>query len=432
MSISDYNESKLENLSTDEKRKLAEVRAKELKGKIQEYLDARDHIPTGFNQKEKYAGQKRKIMKMFNASEEDWNNWTWQMRYRFTKVEDLAKVLDLSEEEKLQIGQVGEKYRWAVSPYYVSLMDPSAPEDPIRKQGLPSIAELEDTFGEDDPMGEEFTSPAPNITRRYPDRLIIKVTNQCGMYCRHCQRRRNIGEIDKPTPREELEKALEYVRQHEEIRDVLLTGGDAFMMSDDHLDWILGELDAIPHVEIKRLGSRTPVTLPQRITQNLCNVLSKHHPVYVNTHFNHPKEVTEDAAKACDMLTRAGIPLGNQAVLLNGINNDKYVMKKLNHELLKIRVRPYYIFHAKPVSGTTHFNTRIEDGLEIMEHLRGYTSGLAIPTYIINAPHGYGKTPMLPEYLVSQGKDKVKIRTWEGRMMDYPNMDPKKLNRDDS
>lgn len=424
MSAPDFNDPNLRKLSAEEKRKLANERADELKGKIQDYLDESKKIPTGFTLIKEYAKRKEKIMKLLRATEEDWNDWTWQIRNRFSDVDKLEKVLNLSKEEKLQIEKVGQRYRWAISPYYLSLMDPDDPEDPIRKQGVPSIAELEDSLGEDDPMGEEFTSPVPYVTRRYPDRLIINVTNQCGMYCRHCQRRRNIGEIDQGTPKEALEEAIEYIRQHEEIRDVLLTGGDAFMMSDERIDWILGELDTIPHLEIKRLGTRTLVTLPQRVTTRLADILAKHHPVYINTQFNHPKEVTEAAAMACDILSKAGIPIGNQTVLLNNINNDKHVMKKLNHELLKIRVRPYYIFDSKPVSGTTHFNTKFEDGLEIMENLRGYTSGLAIPTYIINAPHGYGKTPMLPEYLISQGKDKVTIRTWEGRIMDYPNIGP--------
>ena len=424
MTIPDFNDPSLRNLSLEEKRKIANERATVLKASIQEYLDAREDIPTGINQKDNYEKQKKKILELLKATEAEWNDWKWQVRKRFTKVKDLAKILNLSEKEKQEIEEVGKRFRWAISPYYLSLMDPDNPEDPIRKQGVPSKAEILDTLGETDPMGEEFTSPAPHITRRYPDRLIINVTNQCGMYCRHCQRRRNIGEVDQGTPKEELEQAIEYIRQNEEIRDVLLTGGDAFMLSDERIDWLLGKLRAIPHLEIIRLGSRTPVTLPQRVTPQLVEILQKYHPVFVNTHFNHPKEVSEDAARAADLLSRAGVPIGNQTVLLNGVNNDKYVMKKLNHELLKIRVRPYYIFHAKPVKGTTHFNTKIEDGLEIMEHLRGYTSGLAIPTYIINAPHGYGKTPMLPEYLISQGKDKVTIRTWEGRIIEYPNIGP--------
>ncbi len=220
---------------------------------------------------------------------------------------------------------------------------------------------------------------------------------------------------------EEIEAAIEYIRKSPEVRDVLITGGDPFTLADDRLDWILSELDKIEHVEIKRIGSRTPVTMPQRITPELCNMLEKHHPLYINTHFNHPKEVTGEALRATRLLAKAAIPLGNQAVLLKGINNDKHVMKKLNHELLKIHVRPYYIFHAKAVKGTSHFIPRVQEGLDIMEHLRGYTSGLAIPWYIINAPGGNGKTPLVPQYLLSVGPDYVMFRTWEGKVFRYPN-----------
>jgi glutamate 2,3-aminomutase len=308
-----------------------------------------------------------------------------------------------------------------VVPYYLSLINPDDPDDPVRLQSIPTAKEYYDQCGAMDPMAEEFSSPAPAITRRYPDRLIINVTNQCATYCRHCQRRRNIGELDKHTPRKDLEAAIQYIAQNEEIRDVLLTGGDALMLSVKTLDWILTELDKIPHVEIKRLGSRVPVSLPYRVTDELCEMLSSHLPLYLNTHFNHPMEVTPDARAACLKLTKSGIILGNQAVLLKGINNHPLLMKKLNHELLKIMVLPYLIFHAKGVRGTSHFRTRVEDGIEIMEKLRGYTSGLAIPTYIINAPNGYGKTPMFPEYLVSMGRNKLLIRTWEKRVLEYEN-----------
>ena len=229
--------------------------------------------------------------------------------------------------------------------------------------------------------------------------------------------------MDKHSTDEQLKQAVEYVRENEEIRDVLITGGDAFMLEDETIEWLLQELHAMDHVEMVRLGTRTLVTLPQRVTPKLAEILSKYHPVYVNSHYNHPKEVTSESAKACDLLSRAGVPLGNQAVLLNGINSSPHVMKKLNQELLKIRVRPYYMFHAKVVKGTLHFHPRVETGLEIMEHLRGYTSGMAIPTYIINAPGGLGKTPILPNYLVGWGSDHVIIRTWEGNVVKYPNFE---------
>lgn len=300
-------------------------------------------------------------------------------------------------------------------------MDFSNPEDPILLQGIPKIEELFDKSGEEDPMGEALTSPAPCITRRYPDRLIINVTNMCGMYCRHCQRRRNIGETDGHKEKEDLKAALNYIRENPEIRDVLITGGDAFLLSDQTIEWLLAELHSIPHVEIKRLGTRVPVTLPMRITDELLAILAKYPPIYINTQFNHPKEVTLEAKKAADRLVSAGVVLGNQAVLLKGINTDPDVMKKMNQELLKIRVRPYYIFHAKNVKGTRHFIPSIQEGLAVMEALRGFTSGLAVPTYIINAPKGGGKTPLLPQYLLSLDEHRAVLKTWEGKIVYYEN-----------
>ena len=408
-------------LTPEEKRQISIQRAVELESRIKDYLEARTKIPVGRELEDRIARQRAKILKLLGGTEADWQDWKWQMANRITDVELLSEVLELSEREAEEIRAVGEKFRWAISPYYLSIIDPADSADPVRLQAIPQWPELEPGSGEDDPMGEEFTNPAPRITRRYPDRLIINVTNVCAMYCRHCQRRRNIGETDRHSPTDDLQAALDYIRQHPEIRDVLVTGGDSLMLSDEKIDWLLTELDNIPHVEIKRLGTRVLVTLPQRITKELCDILAKHPPLYLNTQFNHPQELTKEAVEAAERLVKAGVVLGNQAVLLKNINNDKHVMKKLNHELLKARIRPYYIFHAKEVIGTRHFVTPIEDGLEIMEHLRGYTSGLAIPTYIINAPKGYGKTPMLPEYLVSTERDKVYIRTWEKRIMEYPN-----------
>ncbi|MDO9533818.1 MAG: glutamate 2,3-aminomutase [Bacillota bacterium] len=405
----------------DEGRKISLERAKELKDSISDYLEYRDTVATGFKEWEKIKARQENIKRILGASQEDWQNWKWQLRNRIDDPDTLAKIINLSSEEKEEISLAGSKFRWAVVPYYLSLINPDDPGDPVRLQSIPTAKEYFDQCGDMDPMDEEFSSPAPAITRRYPDRLIINVTNQCSSYCRHCQRRRNIGEVDKQTPRRDIEAALHYIAQNEEIRDVLLTGGDSLMLPEGTLDWILTELDNIPHVEIKRLGSRVPVSLPYRVTDELCKMLSSHLPLYVNTHFNHPLEVTPDAREACLKLTKSGIILGNQAVLLKGINNDPLLMKKLNHELLKIMVLPYLIFHAKSVRGTSHFRTRVEDGIEIMEKLRGYTSGLAVPTYVINAPHGYGKTPMFPEYLVSMGRNKLLIRTWEKRVLEYEN-----------
>ncbi|NLW25703.1 MAG: glutamate 2,3-aminomutase [Clostridia bacterium] len=414
-------------MSSQEKsaRQISLERAAELKKRIQPYLEAREKIPTGFDFIDEIKERQEKIKKLFGATDDDWNDWRWQIRNRITDSETLGKIINLTEKQKKDIDEVGKKFRWAISPYYASLIDPEGDhlKNPIYLQSVPTGLELRDEIGDPDPMGEEFTNPAECITRRYPDRLIINVTNQCAMYCRHCQRRRNIGEVDTPRKKEEIQEAIEYIRNNPEIRDVLITGGDPFTLSDDMIDWILTELDNIPHVEYKRLGSRMLVTLPQRVTPEFCEMLKKHHPVYVNTHFNNPLEVTEESKRACEMLANAGVPLGNQAVLLRGINDDPHVMKKLCHELLKIRVRPYYIFHAKGVIGTMHFRTSVDIGIEIMEHLRGYTSGLAIPTFIVNAPKGKGKTPMLPEYLISQGRNTITIRTWEGEIIKYPNRD---------
>ena len=400
-------------------RQYALHRAAELKQMVTPYLEQTNTIPTGFSHSEMYEARRAKILNYFDATLEDWDNWHWQMTHRISDPHVLSLLLPLTAEQRVEIERVGKTFRWAVSPYYLSLMDDNDPFDPIRLQGLPTHAELFDDFGEEDPMGEGITSPAPSITRRYPDRLIINVTNMCAMYCRHCQRRRNIGETDTHSPRAQLKEALEYIRANPEIRDVLVTGGDALLLSDLTLDWLLGELHAIPHVEIKRLGTRAPVTLPMRVTDELCTVLAKYPPIYINTQFNHPKEVTQDAKNAADKLIKAGVVLGNQAVLLKGINHQPHVMKKLNQELLKIRVRPYYIFHAKNVKGTRHFVPRIQDGIAVMEQLRGHTSGLAVPTYIINAPKGGGKTPISPQYLVSLDDNKAVLRTWEGKYIEY-------------
>jgi len=394
-------------------------RAAELKQKAQPYLDKRDSIPSGLTLEAEYTQRRERILEYFQATRQDWEDWHWQLRNRITDSETLAALLPLTAEQRSEIARVGQAFRWAVSPYYLSLMDENNPLDPIRRQGLPVQAELEDESGEEDPMGEAITNPAPCITRRYPDRLIINATNMCAMYCRHCQRRRNIGEIDQHENRADLQAALDYVRANPEIRDVLITGGDALLLSDKTIEWLLSELHSIPHVEIKRLGTRVPVTFPMRITDELSAILAKYPPIYINTQFNHPKEVTLAAKQAVDKLISAGVVVGNQAVLLKGINSEPDVMKKLNQELLRIRVRPYYIFHAKNVKGTKHFIPSVQDGLAVMEQLRGYTSGLAVPTYIINAPKGGGKIPILPQYLMTLNEDEIVLRNWEGKIIKY-------------
>lgn len=410
------------NTSSEDKNTISLNRASELKSKIQDYINIKDTIPTGMSyQQEKMKNdQKERILSIFNANEENWNDYKWQLTNRISDLDTLLQIISLDEDDIDAIKSVGKKYRWAISPYYLSLIDDRNKFDPIKLQSLPMRLELSDE-GRDDPMAEEFTNPAGCITRRYPDRLIINVTNECAMYCRHCQRKRNIGSCDSHTSKQEISESIEYIKSNPEIRDVLITGGDALALSDKTLDWLLSELHAIPTVDYVRLGTRVLVTMPQRITDSLVDILKKYPPIFINTQFNHPMEITKEVKEACDKLSLAGIPLGNQAVLLNGINNDKYIMRLLNQELLKCRIRPYYIFHAKRVIGTTHFRTSIDDGMEIMEYLRGYTSGMAIPTYIVNAPGGRGKTPIAPQYLLSRGKNSIKIRTWEGRVIDYPN-----------
>ncbi|NLK20868.1 MAG: glutamate 2,3-aminomutase [Epulopiscium sp.] len=401
-------------------RNISLERAEILKSRIKDYSDKKELIRTGFNREDEIQENKKRIMSILGATNKEWDDWKWQVNNRISDIEILKRILNISEEESIQIKSIGKKYRWAISPYYASLMDSNDANCPIRRQAIPSIEEMVEA-GEKDPMGEEYTSPVEGITRRYPDRLIIKVTNQCAMYCRHCQRRRCIGQQDLHLPQEDLKNCIEYIKSQKELRDILITGGDALLLSDKRLHWILSELHEIPHIEIIRIGSRTPVTMPQRITDELCSLLEKFPPIYFNTHFNHPIEVTKEAKEATDKLCSAGVVLGNQAVLLKGINDDAYIMKKLNQELLKIRIKPYYIFHPKEVVGTGHFKVKVQKGMEIMEKLRGYTSGLAVPTYIINAPKGKGKTPILPNYILSWGEESIKLRTWEGEVVDYPN-----------
>ena len=391
-----------------------------LKNEILDYETAKNSILTGVEDYERIMYRKKRILEYLNADEKDYQDYRWQMKNRFTGAKGLAELIQLPDEEICHVNKVAEKYRFAVSPYYLSLIDRENHDCPIRKQSIPSAAELNDQ-GELDPMDEKGHAIQEIITRRYPDRLIIKVTNVCGMFCRFCQRRRMIGEFDKVVPRQKIQKAIDYIAENKELRDVLITGGDAFMVSDEMLGWMLGELRKIKHVEIIRLGTRTPVTLPQRVTKELVNILKKYHPIFVNTQFNHPMEVTPEAKQACEMLADAGIPLGNQMVLLDGVNNNKFVVRKLNQALLKIRVKPYYIFHPKKIKGTSHFWVKIEDGLEIMESLRGRTSGLAIPTYIINGPKGMGKTPILPNYLMYLGKNKAAFRNWQGDYFEVDN-----------
>lgn len=396
------------------------LRSNELKEHALPFLDAVKAQPDTNLIREEAAMRKSKILEVLGGTEKDWDDWKWQLKNRIKDSSVLAKILELSDLEIKHIDKVGKAYRWAISPYYLSLIGKDYKNSPIYRQAVPDIRELA-PGGSLDPMNEALTSPAPCVTRRYPDRLIINVTNQCAMYCRFCQRRRNIGEIDQHSCLDDIARAIDYVADHTEIRDVLVTGGDALLLNEHLLDSILSRLHLIEHVEIKRLGTRVPVTMPQRITPELCDVIHKYPPIYINTQFNNPLEVTPEAKLACDRLIEAGVVLGNQSVLLRGVNDNPYTMRKLCQELLKIRVRPYYIFHAKNVQGTRHFQTSISEGMDIMRSLRGYTSGLAVPTYIVNAPGGLGKIPLMPNHLLQMRKNKVKLRTWEGKIVEVEN-----------
>jgi len=355
-----------------------------------------------------------------DASEEEWNDWRWQVKNRITTVEQLSKVIDLTEQEKNDVNVVLKKFRMGITPYYASLMDKEDRNCPIRLQAVPRVQESHTSkLDMEDPLHEDTDSPVPGLTHRYPDRVLFLITDQCAMYCRHCTRRRFAGHNDQEKGMDAIEKGIEYIKNTPQVRDVLLSGGDCLLVSDDKLEYIIQKLRAIPHVEIIRLGSRTPVVMPQRITDDLVNMLKKYHPVWLNVHFNHSKEMTEESAAALKKLADAGIPLGNQSVLLRSINDDVKVMKTLLHDLVKNRVRPYYIYQCDMSVGIEHFRTKVAKGIEIMEGLRGHTSGFAVPTYVIDAPGGGGKTPVMPQYLISMSPTKVVLRNYEGVITSY-------------
>jgi lysine 2,3-aminomutase len=349
----------------------------------------------------------------------DWHDWRWHMQNRVRSAADLEPYVKVGEDERRAIEQLAGRFHFVITPYYASLMDPEDPDCPIRRQVVPRTAELRDPAGLADPLDEVAHSPVKNVIRVYPDRIAFCVNNECALYCRFCLRKRMVGEPDWTMKRRELEQALAWIRRTPEIRDVLLTGGDPLVFGDDRLDWLLGELRAMAHVEILRLGTRLPVTLPFRITDDLCRMLERHHPVWVNTHFNHPRELTAEAAEACDRLTRAGIPVGNQSVLLRGINDNPATMKELLEGLVRMRVRPYYCYQAQLLEGTAHFRVPIERGVELFRALRGRTSGFAIPQYVLDTP--LGKVPLAHPYLRGREGDAVVVESYDGRLWREPN-----------
>jgi lysine 2,3-aminomutase len=354
-----------------------------------------------------------------DVPDSEWNNWRWQLANRLNSVEELARVVNLTESENKAL-TTRNLFRVDITPYFASLIDPDDLHDPIRKQVIPTAREL-DAFESmmEDSLAEDRHSPVPGLVHRYPDRVLFLVTTQCASYCRYCTRSRIVGEPGENFSRKEWDAALDYIAHTPQVRDVLLSGGDPLTIAPKLLDTLLARLREIPHVEIVRIGSRVPVFLPQRVDDELCETLARYHPLWLNIHVNHPNEITPELVEACDKLTRAGVPLGNQSVLLAGVNDSVHIQRRLVHELVMMRVRPYYLYQCDLVEGAGHFRTSVAKGIEIIEGLRGHTSGYAVPQYIIDAPGGGGKIPVGPNYVISQAPGKVVLRNYEGYITTY-------------
>jgi len=356
-----------------------------------------------------------------------WKDWKWQIAHSIKDINTFEEVLGITcpAEKRKGLEETISTFPMSITPYYLSLIDVDDYEnDPIFMQAFPSVKELQvERCDLEDPLAEDADSPVTGITHRYPDRVLFLVSNTCSMYCRHCTRKRKVGDVDYIPDREMIQEGLDYICEHPEIRDVLLSGGDPLMLPDEYLDWILTQLRAIPHVEVIRIGTRMPVVLPYRITDELVTMLKKHHPLWVNTQFNHPKEITVSSTEAIRKLADAGIPLGNQSVLLANVNDCPRIMKRLVQKLVMIRVRPYYLYQCDLSEGLSHFRTSVRKGIEIMENLIGHTSGFAVPTYVIDAPRGGGKIPIMPTYVISWSSNKVILRNYEGVITAYTEPD---------
>lgn len=357
------------------------------------------------------------------AAATQWRDWRWQLKHTIRDINTFEELLGVRFDgrERRDLELTVARFPLAVTPYYLSLIDQEDwRNDPVYMQSFPQSAELVINQADMvDPLAEDRDSPVPNITHRYPDRVLFYVSGVCAMYCRHCTRKRKVGDHDEVPDRKLIEQGLDYIKRTPQVRDVLLSGGDPFLLQDERLDWILGELRRIEHVEVVRIGTRTPVVLPYRITDDLVHMLKQHHPVWVNTHFNHPRELTSSSREALSRLADAGIPLGNQTVLLRDVNDCPYIMKRLMQELLMIRVKPYYIYQCDLSRGIAHFRTSITKGMEIIENLRGHTTGMAVPTFVVDAPGGGGKIPVMPNYLLSQGDRRLVLRNYEGVITTY-------------
>jgi len=352
----------------------------------------------------------------------DWEDWHWQIKNRICTKDALAQIIKLTSNEEKGIDKARGRLSMAITPFWGTLLDPEDENCPIRRQAVPVAEEFIVAPHEmTDPCAEDRDSPAPHLVHRYPDRVLLLATEHCAMYCRHCTRRRLVGDHEEKETNSlsRFDAAIEYIKSNRKIRDVLISGGDPLILEDEALENLIERIRSISHVELLRLGTRIPVTLPQRVTEKLVSMLKKYSPIWISIHFNHPKEITRRCEIACDMLAEAGIPLGSQTVLLKGINDRPYIMKKLVHDLLKIRVRPYYIYQCDPVRGTQHFRTPVAAGINIMEKLRGHTSGYAVPTYVIDGPGGGGKIPVGPNYILSQAKGKYVLRNYKGKIYTY-------------
>ncbi len=351
-----------------------------------------------------------------------WDDWKWQFRNRITNTDRLASLLGLSSREQKEIRLVALRYPVSVTPYYLSLIDLNDPEDPVRRQAVPSILEISlATEGYEDPLDERKDTVVPGLVHRYPDRVLMVLTDICGVFCRHCTRKREWQAGGWVRTQAQIEAMLDYIRQHEVIRDVIISGGDPLTLSTTRLEDIISRLRAIRHVEIIRIDSRLPVVLPQRVDAELCDMLSNYGPIWLNTQFNHPREVTPESAQACDRLLRCGVPVNNQSVLLRGINDSVAVQTKLCQELLRIKVRPYYLFQGDEVQGTEHLRTPVGLGIKIIEGMRGHTSGMAVPTFVIDLPHSGGKIPLQPEYVLMQSEEELLLRNYQGHLFRYRN-----------
>ncbi len=371
----------------------------------------------------KYSARSRDFRLRFypDATQSDWDDWTWQIAHRITSLEQLGKVIHLTDAENQVFRDRGEGIPLSITPYFASLLEPANPAQALRRTVVPSIYEYLMSPGEDqDPLSEEHDTVVPGLVHRYPDRVLFLATYSCSTYCRYCTRSRAVGDHLCDSGIERWETALDYIRQHPEVRDVLVSGGDPLTLPDAALDWLLSRISAIPHVEFIRIGTKVPAVLPQRITRSLVKVLRKYRPLFISIHATHPDELTPEMRHACDRLADAGIPLGSQTVLLAGINDSVETMKKLYHGLLTMRVRPYYLYQCDPIPGSNHFRTSVAKGLEIIRGLRGHTTGYAVPTYVIDAPGGGGKIPLLPEYAVGYENGNLLLRNYEGRTFSYP------------